>query len=462
MTETAPILRLGMGAPTPTAEAGASRHTLAALERHKQEGLELALRARFVALAIVAAMLPFLNPHWEVVYYIALLGVLAFIGWLQRRAGRVGLSRVELAILFLDLSVAAFVMAFPNPFSDRGWPDPGVFRFGAFIYFFMILAAGTLAYSWRTITAIGTWTAGIWSLAVLLMWQFGRTDPALTDTLRGLFPDDAELARMLDPSSLNIDLRAQEIVVFVLVAFTLAITVRRYNDLLLGTAELERERENLSRYFSPNVVEELSRRDEPLKQTRTHDVAVLFVDIVGFTGYAAHRAPAEVIDTLRGFHARMEAEVFDHGGTLDKYLGDGLMATFGTPEPTETDAINALRCARSMLRVLAAWNRDRAARGEPPIRAGIGLHYGPVVLGNIGANRLEFAVIGNTVNVASRLEALTRDLSVDLAVSERLHDRAVQEAGTGDPAFGGLDARVPQPLRGLDQPMPVWTLRPPA
>ena len=166
------------------------------------------------------------------------------------------------------------------------------------------------------------------------------------------------------------------------------------------------------------------------------------------------------IDTLRGFHARMEAEVFDHGGTLDKYLGDGLMATFGTPEPTEEDAINALRCARSMLHVLKAWNRDRTARGEPPIHAGVGLHYGPVVLGDIGANRLEFAVIGNTVNVASRLEALTRDLSVDLAMSESLHEKALRETSGEDPALGDLNQCAPQALRGLKTPLGVWTLRP--
>ncbi len=462
MTDTNSVFsfaNLRSDAPTPTEQSGANRHTLQALERHKQQGLEMAMRARWVSLGIVAVMLPFLNPRWEVLYHVALLGVLAFIGWLQRRVGRVGLSRMELGVLFLDLSIATFILVFPNPFSDRGWPDAGVFQFGGFIYFFLILAVGTLAYSWRTITAIGTWTAAIWSLAVLAIWLFGRTDPTITQTLQAAFPEDLELARLLDPNSLNLDLRAQEIVVFVLVAFTLAITVRRYNILLLGTAEVERERENLSRYFSPNVVEELSRKDDPLKQIRTHDVAVLFIDIVGFTEYAARRPPPEVIETLRGFHALMEAEVFNHGGTLDKYLGDGLMATFGTPEPTELDAINALRCGRSMLRVLAEWNRDRKARGEPEIRGSVGLHYGPVVLGDIGANRLEFAVIGNTVNVASRLESLTRVLSVDLAISDRLREIALDQGPSEDPALKGLDQQVPQTIRGLDAPLPVWTLR---
>lgn len=462
MTETStPLLDFaGFGEDDrmPTPDSDVSRRTLAALERHKQRGLELSVRARWISLAIVAVMLPFLNPRWEVLYYIALLGVLALIGWVQRRIGRVGLSRLELAVLFADLAVAAFILIFPNPFSDRGWPDSTVFEFGNFIYFFVLLGVGTLAYSWRTITAIGTWTAGIWSVCILLLWLFGRTDPEITQRLMTAFADDPDLARLIDPNNLQIDVRAQEIVVFLIVAFTLAITVRRYNVLLLGTAELERERENLSRYFSPNVVEELSRKDEPLKQTRTHDVAVLFVDIVGFTGYSADRPPAEVIETLRDFHARMEAEVFRHGGTLDKYLGDGLMATFGTPTPTDSDAINALRCARSMLAVLEDWNTQRQARDEPPIRGSVGLHYGPVVLGDIGAHRLEFAVVGNTVNVASRLEALTRDLSVNMAISDRLRETAQAQGAKGDPALSGLDQQAPQRIRGLETPVPVWTL----
>ena len=87
---------------------------------------------------------------------------------------------------------------------------------------------------------------------------------------------------------------------------------------------MERERGNLARYFSPNVVEELSGHDEPLKQVRTQNVAVLFVDIVGFTAFANARTPDEVVRTLREFHALMEQEVFRHSGTLDKISATGL------------------------------------------------------------------------------------------------------------------------------------------
>jgi len=260
----------------------------------------------------------------------------------------------------------------------------------------------------------------------------------------------------MDPNSFLLQLRLQEVVVFAIVTVTLGFSVRRFKVLLMNNASLERERANLSRYFSPNVVEELSQNDEPLKQIRTHDVAVLFIDIVDFTSFAAAREPREVIELLRGFHGRMGSEVFRFDGTLDKFLGDGLMATFGTPFVGENDATRALGCARAMAASIAVWNKERRAAGEPAINIGIGLHYGPVVLGDIGADRLEFAVIGNTVNVSSRLEALTRSLKVRVVISDALRDQALREA---TPELEGFERIPDQAVRGLEEKLTVWAMK---
>ncbi|MCB1339846.1 MAG: adenylate/guanylate cyclase domain-containing protein [Pseudooceanicola sp.] len=450
--------RLDQSDPPIIDTATLNRHTEALLERHKREGLALAVSARWIALAVVAVMLPILNPRWDVLYYEALLLAMAGVGWLQSRVGEVGRSRRELLVLMLDIALMTFIIAVPNPFAPEDWPSAVVHRFGGFDYFYVLLAAATLAYSWRTIISFGVWTAAIWGLVAGSLWLFGHRIPGLSDAVAAAVGDRPYLARMLDPNSILLDLRIQEVVVFLIVSVILAMTVRRFSRLLLNNAQLERERENLSRYFSPNVVEQLSQNDEPLKQTRTHDVAVLFVDIVGFTTYAASHDPQQVIATLRGFHARMEAEVFRHGGTLDKYLGDGMMATFGTPVPSEQDAINALRCVRAMRDSLARWNAERALTGEPPILGSFGLHFGPVVLGDIGANRLEFAVLGNTVNVASRIEKLTRPLVAEIALSEQMRARAEGQCAPGDPALDGLFRQAPQAVRGIEEPVTVWTL----
>src|SRR6202012_2620344 len=142
-------------------------------------------------------------------------------------------------------------------------------------------------------------------------------------------------------------------------------------------------------------------------------------------------------------------------GTLDKYLGDGLMATFGTPFAGTHDASNALRCAQAMIAAADRWSAQRRASGEPPMHVSFGLHYGPVVLGDIGHTCLEFAVIGATVNAASRLEALTRALGFSLVASDDLVTHAKAELGNADVAFQPLTAQAPQMIRGLEQPIAI-------
>jgi adenylate cyclase len=119
--------------------------------RGQAGGLQLAVRARYVALTIIACLLPIINPTWEQLYYVVLLGLFALIGWGQVRVGRVGVSRSELALLFCDLALLTFVAVVPNPFSSAHWPVAMQYHFGNFIYFFVLLSGATLAYCWLTV-----------------------------------------------------------------------------------------------------------------------------------------------------------------------------------------------------------------------------------------------------------------------------------------------------------------------
>jgi adenylate cyclase len=429
----------------------------AALAESKRQGLLLAVRARWVALAVIAVSLPIINPNWDVIYYVVMLGFFALIGWAQLKVGKVGRSPLEVFLIICDLALITLLTVVPNPLSAENWPIGMQFRFGTFIYFFVFLGTATLAYSWRTVVAMGFWTSTVWAIGAGWAYLQPETHAALSERVRAALEPDVRMFHIINPSSIGIPERFQEIIVFLIVAMTLALAVRRSNALLISHAGLERERANLARYFSPNVVNELSGNDEPLTRVRTQDVAVLFADIVGFTAYTDGRDPNEVIDTLRQFHERMEREVFQHGGTLDKYLGDGLMATFGTPFAGDSDALNALRCARGMIASIAELNRERIDRGEPPIQVSVGLHYGQVVLGDIGLNRLEFAVIGTTVNAASRLEALTREFGCAIVVSDALVQQARTETSQSNADFALLVEQPAQSIRGLEQPVGIWT-----
>jgi adenylate cyclase len=221
----------------------------------------------------------------------------------------------------------------------------------------------------------------------------------------------------------------------------------------------ERARNNLSRYFSPNIVELLASQDEPLGAGRRETVAILFADIVAFTQMAELMAPEDVLALLREFHTRMTEQIFSSGGTVDQYMGDGIVAVFGTPAASRNDAANALACAQTMLDALERWNHERERKGEAPLAIGIGVNYGPVVLGDVGSEHsMSFTAIGDTVNTAARLQVLTRSLKTPLVVGDAVI-RAVQ---TLSPEIAAerilrLEDQGEHILRGRTSPVRLWT-----
>jgi adenylate cyclase len=249
----------------------------------------------------------------------------------------------------------------------------------------------------------------------------------------------------------------------------LEITIRKTLDDIAKLRELERRRAaserartNLSRYFSPNLVALLADRDEPLGAVRRQTVAVLFVDIVGFTRMAERLAPEAVVAMLRQFHERMTAQIFACGGTVEKYIGDAIFAVFGLPTPSLDDAANALRCADMMIAALETWNIERTQQGDQPLAIGIGLNYGPAVLGDVGSEHsMSFTVIGDTVNTASRLQGLTRSLATPLVVGDALVSAvAARPEGIAAELLGALADQGEQALRGRSGAVRIWIRQP--
>jgi adenylate cyclase len=221
----------------------------------------------------------------------------------------------------------------------------------------------------------------------------------------------------------------------------------------------ERARNNLSRYFSPNIVELLAAQDEPLGAGRRETVAVLFADIVAFTRMAELMPPEDVLAMLREFHTRMTAQIFASGGTVDQYMGDGILAVFGATAASPDDAASALNCAEMMLETLERWNKEREKKGDARLDIGIGLNYGPVVLGDVGSEHgMSFTAIGDTVNTAARLQVLTRSLKTQLVVA----DAVVQAIQASSPEIaaeriGRLEDLGEHNLRGRESPVRIWT-----
>jgi adenylate cyclase len=182
---------------------------------------------------------------------------------------------------------------------------------------------------------------------------------------------------------------------------------------------------NFQRYFAPDLAGQIAGQEGEIQLGGARrNVVVLFSDIRGFTSISERMDPDEIASLLNDYFSEMVEIVFHHGGTLDKFMGDALMALWGAPITRIDDADRATRAAIAMQQSLGRLNTRWQRQGRPALSVGIGLNVGEVFAGNIGSQRrLEYTVIGDAVNVASRLESKTKDLATDLLISDATRDR---------------------------------------
>jgi adenylate cyclase len=213
-------------------------------------------------------------------------------------------------------------------------------------------------------------------------------------------------------------------------------------------AKEEVARANYSRFLPEYVVKQMLENPNSFKLGGvTQTITVLFADIRGFTRISEHAQPEKIVHLLNRYFSAMTDIIFAHGGTLDKYLGDGMMALFGAPTVTPKDAANAVSAAVAMQRRMLSINDELRAEGYPEIGIGIGLHTGEAIVGYIGSERRsEYTAIGDTVNTASRLESNAK--AGQILISEM----SVTSARTRYQ----LLPRDPISVKNREQPVPLY------
>jgi len=223
-----------------------------------------------------------------------------------------------------------------------------------------------------------------------------------------------------------------------------------FNDMARSLREKEMIKRAFSRYVAREVVDEILKDPEQISLTgERRDVTVLFCDIRGFTAAAEAQPPEAVVELLNAFYDLMIETTFKHDGTLDKFLGDGVMAVFGAPLYRPDHAVMAARTALAMQAAIRDLSARRVAAGKPPLEVGIGLNAGVVIAGTIGTDaRMEYTVVGDSVNLAARLESCAGPGQI--LVSAEMHARL----------DGAVRAR---PLgrfnvKGRDEAVEVWEL----
>lgn len=193
-----------------------------------------------------------------------------------------------------------------------------------------------------------------------------------------------------------------------------------FNEMVRGLEEREKIRDVINKVVSPEIAHEMLQRGLALGGEE-REVTVLFADIRGFTALSEGLPPEELLRLLNTYLGRMSRVIEQEKGVIDKYIGDEVMAIFGTPLPQPDHAVRAVAAAIGMLQELARFNEEQRAQSSsaPELRIGIGVASGPVIAGNVGSpERLNYTVLGDTVNIASRLQGLTKEYHTPLIMNE--------------------------------------------
>jgi adenylate cyclase len=219
---------------------------------------------------------------------------------------------------------------------------------------------------------------------------------------------------------------------FAFAAIVVYLLTRDHRTIMRVAIESEERRLNLSRFFSPSVVADLQIASDNLDLER-REAVVMFVDLREFTRFTETAPAAALAEILAEYRSIVAGEVFRTGGTVDKFMGDGIMAVFGQPKPSPDDAERALQCALQLVRILDDWTKWRRQEGKPALDAGIGLHMGTIIGGVLESGfHDEFTVFGDVVNVAQRLEAMTKTLNAALVVSAAMLNRVPASLSAAD------------------------------
>ncbi|MFQ5984167.1 MAG: adenylate/guanylate cyclase domain-containing protein [Alphaproteobacteria bacterium] len=269
------------------------------------------------------------------------------------------------------------------------------------LYIFILIALRALRFDARYVVLAGAAAAAGWLMLLFNALVLDRGGSMVTrDYVHYITSTDILVGGELD-----------KVISITMVTVVLAAVLVRARRLLFRSLAEHEVAADLSRFFAPEIAREITASDQRIMPGKgeIRDAAVLYVDVRGFTVLARRSAADDVMALLAEYQARMVPVIHRHGGSIDKFLGDGIMATFGAALRTGTYAADAVRAVEELVAVTDAWSRERAADGKEALKIGFAVAAGPIVFGAVGEDtRLEYTVIGNAVNLAAKLEKHTK------------------------------------------------------
>lgn len=368
------------------------------------------------------------------------LGFTAFRLWLTYRGRPPG--------WFLALSVVvdmALLLGLIWSFHLQ-YRQPAAFYLKAptLLYVFIFIGLRALRFQASYVLLAGFAAAAGW---LLLVWYAVATHP-----LPGM-GITRNFALYMMANTILLGAEFDKVITILLTTAILAVAIVRARRFLVAAVAEGAARTDLSRFFAPEVAASITGAERPFApgEGASRQAAALFCDVRGFTGLAMRMSPNALMALLAEYQGRICAAIQANGGSIDKFLGDGVLATFGAARPSETFAADALRALEAALQAAEAWAEERRAQGLEPLRVGFAVAAGPVVFGAVGdPNRLELTVIGDPVNLAAKLEKHTKvEGAPALTTAETLSLAAGQGYAPGRP----IDRRPNRLVEGVAEPL---------
>ncbi len=251
-----------------------------------------------------------------------------------------------------------------------------------------------------------------------------------------------------------------KIITIVMTTAILAVAIIRARRLLVRAVAEGAAAQDLKRFFAPEIAQAITGSEAQIQpgQGEVRDAAILHVDIRGFTPLSTRLTPDDLMLLLADYQARMVAAIHAQGGSVDKFLGDGILASFGAARPSTTYAADGLRAVHALKQAAESWNAERATAGAEPVRIGVTLAAGAVIFGAVGdASRLEYTVIGDAVNLAAKLDKQCKvESCFGLASAETLALARAQ--GYEPPAH--IEIRRGRQVDGVPDPVDLAIIEP--
>ncbi len=319
-----------------------------------------------------------------------------------------------------------------------------------FVYVFIFIALRALRFEARYVLFAGIMGALGWTILLLIVLSGHGGPPNVTHDYVAYMHTNATL----------VGAEVDKIAAVLLVTVILALAISRARRLLVRAVAERTAAQDLSRFLAPEVADRIRRSEMKIAagEGELRDVTILTTDLRGFTRLSTTLDPDMVMKLLQDYQGRVCPAIQAAGGSIDKFLGDGILTSFGAARPSETYAADALRAADAVTAAVEAWNAERAARDLPAVRVGMALASGQVIFGAVGdGDRLEYTVIGDAVNLAAKLEKHTKEENVRALCDASTYALALRQGYT-PPA--DRETRAARGIGGVAAPLDLVVLAP--